>query len=124
MSTALALTVVGAGAFVYYQKPHPAVSGALIATAWFLTARQWLQNRPSAGPLFSLWYEDIEWGHAVPAWRAVLANVLEVFYVIATLGVGAVVSVFMKVTSEEHRSVGERLAGVQLVQEFKIKLDE
>ena len=64
-----------------------------------------------------LWYEELRWGHCPPAWRSVLANLLETGYVVGSLGVGAAVSLAMRCLGASRQSVGERCAGVRVVVE-------
>lgn len=94
-----------------------------IAAVWLLCLHTWLQGRPSSGPLLSsCWYEDLIWGHPAPALRAALAQMLETVYLIGTLGTGAVVSLLMR--WKTGQSVGEKMAGVKLVVEKKVRLDK
>lgn len=95
---------------------------ACIVAVWLCCIRNWLQGRPSAGALLSSWYEDLIWGHAAPASHAALAQVLETVYLIGTVGTGAVVSLLMR--WKTGQSVCEKIVGVKLVVEKKIKLDE
>ena len=84
-------------------------------------ARAWLNGRPCGGSACSVWYEEMKWGHRASAVRAVLANVLEVVYVVGTIGTGAIVSLVMR--WKGGQSVGEKIAGVRIVVEKNIRLD-
>ena len=87
---------------------------------WSWCIHSWLHGRPSAGPLISGWYEDTTWGHGVPAARAALASILETVYLLGTVGSGAVVSLPMR--WKTGQSVGEKIVGVKLVLERKVRV--
>lgn len=93
-----------------------------ISAAYFLCIGCWLNGRPTAGFLLFMWYEDVVWGHGVSASRAVLANLLETFYLVGTLGLGIFASLFSR--WRDGQSVGERIAGIRPVIEKKVRLDQ
>jgi hypothetical protein len=95
--------------------------GCLVAVWVCCFHNSWLRGRPTGGRLLSSWYEDTTWGHAVPATRAALAQILETVYLLGTVGSGAVVSLLMR--WKTGQSVGEKIVGVRLVVEKKIRLD-
>jgi hypothetical protein len=64
-----------------------------------------------------IWYEELQWGHAPPAWRGLAAGAIDVAYAVSTLGVGVVVSLLLRVGSERRQSVGELCARVRAVRE-------
>jgi hypothetical protein len=95
---------------------------ACIAAVCLFCIHTWLQGRPSAGRFLSAWYEDLLWGHAAPVLRVALAQLLETVYLLGTVGTGAVVSLLMR--WKTGQSVGEKIAGVKLVVERKVRLDD
>lgn len=78
-----------------------------------------LYSRPSVfAAFFSAWYVDLEYEHKATAHRCILANLLETVYVIATFGIGGLVSLAWRCSSIQQ-SMGERIAGVRMIIEKK-----
>jgi hypothetical protein len=78
--------------------------------------------------LFSAWYET---SHLSEQYRTTsgmirtsLANVLEDVFVVGTLGIGALISMYTRCLSDSKQSIGERIAGVTLILEKKTRLDQ
>jgi hypothetical protein len=109
------------GWFVWTQAPVVYSIACIVAVWIFCIQFSWLKGRPSAGPLFSSWYEDLIWGHAAPAARVAFAQILETVYLIGTVGTGAVVSLLMRWSGGQ--SVSEKIVGVRLVVEKGVRLD-
>jgi hypothetical protein len=87
---------------------------------WF-TIKNWVQGRPSLAALQSLYYEDLVWGHLAGPFPSILANSIEVVYVVSTLGIGMVISVGLRCWSSRRQSVGEMIAAIRCIQERRIK---
>ena len=60
------------------------------------------------------------WFHRAPFHSVLLAAVAETLYVVATLGLGALVSLAMRCAGGQ--SLGERAAGIRLVREVTRRL--
>ena len=70
---------------------------------WYFCWRQWMQARPSAGPLYSGWYEDVYWGHKAAVRRVVVAQLLETVFLLGTgVMVGGVISCCLRVFTKPH----------------------
>lgn len=86
---------------------------------FFLVLVPALYSRPSIlGTFLSAWYVDLDFEHKAPAYRCILAILLEIVYVIATFGIGGLVSLMWR-CSRFQQSMGERIAGVRIVTERK-----
>lgn len=92
---------------------------ALLVT--WLTIKNWVQGRPSLAALQSLYYEDLVWGHLAGPFPCILANSIEVVYVVCTLGIGMIISVGLRCWSSRRQSVGEMIAAIRCIQERRIK---
>lgn len=78
----------------------------------------WLQASSLFGRCGGLWLEDTQWGHKADWRKALASNTIEVLYCLCSLGIGSLVSVYLRLLGEgEHQSLGERMMGVQLVKE-------
>jgi hypothetical protein len=122
LSSLINSAVFAALAWCIWTQASVVYWGVCIGAVWLCCGHNWLQGRPSAGLLTSTWYEDLIWGHGAPATRAALAQILETVYVLGTVGSGAVVSLLMR--WKTGQSVGEKIVGVRLVVEKKVRLDE
>ncbi|GAB4819837.1 hypothetical protein N2152v2_006883 [Parachlorella kessleri] len=128
MAAGIAATVAVAYAWAAPAAPA-ALRASCLALAWWLTVEAWRRGRSSGGRLLGLWYEELTWGHAPPAWRVIAAGLLELGYVLGSAGLGTPVSLFMRCWRgrggrRRGQSVGERLAGVRLVREVALDMDE
>lgn len=107
-----------------YFAAHPAALWtarcACCGLAWELVLSQWAAGRPAAGRFIGICFEELQWGHAPPAWRGLASGVIDVAYAVSTLGVGVVVSLLLRVGSERRQSVGELCARVRAVREVQI----
>lgn len=121
-----AITVASLGAVVYCAiKPVEPIYWALCAVGvWAGCLRSWMGGRPTAGPAFNVWYSDLEWGHRASSGRCIAASLLEGVYVAGTLGIGAIISLGMRCCGTAGQSVCERIAGVKVVVERRVRLDE
>jgi hypothetical protein len=87
----------------------------------WLTIKNWVQGRPSLASLQSLYYEDLVWGHLAGPFPSISANIIEVVYVVCTLGIGMIISVGLRCWSSRRQSVGEMIAAIRCIQERRIK---
>lgn len=117
------LLALAAVLYCWKYRPAPVVLAVLLWAAWRLALRQWLAGRPAAASWFDVWFADVQWGHGAGLARALLAVGVELLYVMVTLGVGAVVSAAWR-CGPSRQSVGERLAGVRVVQERRVVMRE
>lgn len=81
----------------------------------------WSLARPASGPFFNAWYVDLQWNHTASTKSVVLSNLMEALYVGCTCGVGALVSLGMRLKTGQ--SVSERIMRVKMVVEKKVRLD-
>ena len=122
LSVAINIGILAFLGWCAWEKAPQTYWAACIACAFFFYIRCWVVNgRPTAGPFFSVWYEDVVWGHGVSAVRAVLANVFETFYLAGTFGIGGIASLFLR--WRDGQSVGEKLVGIRPVIEKKVRID-
>jgi len=97
-----------------------AVLTIALLLSWF-TIKSWVQGRPSLAALQSLYYEDLVWGHLAGPFPSILANIIEVGYVVCTLGIGMLISVALRCWSSRRQSVGEMIVSIRCIQERRIK---
>ena len=71
-------------------------------------------------PRVGLWYEEPRWGHLAPAWRCMSTNLLELAYLICSLGLGLPISLALRLAGGCRQCVGELLAGTAAVQEVRV----
>jgi hypothetical protein len=115
------VTLISLGFALFWCFETQASVGAWVgclALSWWLCDRRWAASRPAAGPLFGVWYEDTEMGHAVRAARIAVTAMIEGMYLVATLGVGGLISVVMRCVGGQ--SVAEMFMGIRPVTERKI----
>jgi hypothetical protein len=90
--------------------------------------RHWMRGRSSASILFSSWYETLhlseQYFTSSGSIRTFLAQVFENIFVVGTLGLGALLSLYGRCFSDSMQSIGERIAGVKLIVEKKRSLAE
>jgi hypothetical protein len=121
-SLLLTLGALGAVWYCVAARPAPVTAGALLLAAWRGAGAQWARGRPAAGRWCGAWCADVEFGHRAQGARALAAALLEAVYVVGTLGAGAAVSAAAR--ARGGQGVGERLAGVRVVRERSVRLDQ
>jgi len=121
---------VAYGIYWYASTPSPSGIGKLILAIrlYSVVITRWMRGRSSGAGLFSAWYET---SHLSEQYRTTsgmirtsLANVLEDVFVVGTLGIGALISMYTRCLSDSKQSIGERIAGVTLILEKKTRLDQ
>jgi len=81
----------------------------------------WLQASSLYGRCGGLWLEDTLWGHKAHWKKALASNAIEVLYCLCSLGIGSLVSLYLRLQWEGGcQSLGERMMGVQLVKEVLV----
>lgn len=115
---------------LYWHTTSPSgISKIILAVQLYsLIIRRWLQGRSSGAGMFSAWYET---SHLSEQYRTTsgmirtsLASILEDIFVLGTLGLGALISMYTRCFSESKQSIGERIAGVTLIVETTRRLDD
>ena len=115
---------------LYWHATSPSgISKIVLAVQLYsLVIRRWLRGRSSGAGMFSAWYET---SHLSEQYRTTsgmirtsLASILEDIFVLGTLGLGALISMYTRCFSESKQSIGERIAGVTLIVETTRRLDD
>lgn len=81
------------------------------------TYRHRLCDSQGSSTCAGLWLEDAASEQAAHPARVAAAQLLDAAYAAATLGLGVIVSLCMRCCTAARASVGERMLGLQLVQE-------
>lgn len=69
-----------------------------------------------------LWLEDASTGQPASLLRVAAAQMLDMGYGVATLGIGVVISLGLRCCDARHASVWERILSLRLVQETSEEL--
>lgn len=137
MSRLIDLSVwFGIGWFVYRHCKNSSYSSLLwspqvvigLVILWKLCIRHWISGRPSGGKIFGGWYHDTvylgqQYTTVSGVCRVVVASLVESIFVIGSLGIGILISSLSRLFSEGNQSIGEKIAGISLVMERKIRQD-
>lgn len=125
ISLLIIMTTLIAACWVFRTHQSLFVKGMALVVLWKASMHPWMNGRPSSAvllPQLSLYYEDLVWGHLASGHKSIMANLLEVAYVILTLGVGSIISIVLKCFGPWHQGVGELIAAVRVVEERKSKV--
>ena len=94
--------IVAYGIYWYASTPSPPGIAKLILAVrlYSLVNTWWMRGRSSGAGLFSAWYETSHFSEQYRTTsgmtRACLASVLEGFFVVGTLGIGALISMYAR----------------------------
>lgn len=124
---------IGVAYSVYWYNIHKpsSMSGVIRAMLVFMiycfVIRHWMHGRSTGSSIFSAWYETShlseQYRTSSGIVRTSLACILEDIFVVGTCGIGILVSVYCRCFSANKQCIGERIAGVRLIVEKTIRLN-